>query len=231
MTLKLVTFLLLSTHCFSQEHYEFDYFIETEHIFYKDSIKIKDRQYRQIDTTISKYYLTNSKQNNYQAVITEEDSLHYRLVFTDRNGIYSNVTFLKSELPTAKILNIQSKHKIYASIRSRNQIKSHGFNKLSDTIINGDVHCKYKLELFKSRKIKRKKLGAQYVIIKNGTSFHQPIFSNVTAYNYWKKEGNLPNGIFLEKYDMDANGQLYSHEKLIDFKKTNRTIIFNTDCD
>lgn len=52
---------IFSSYCYAQKQYEFDYLIEYELTFYKDSIKIKNRPFREKDETIKKYYLTNSK--------------------------------------------------------------------------------------------------------------------------------------------------------------------------
>jgi len=232
MKLLLVTLLLFSTYSFSQKQYVFDYLIETEHTFYKDSIRIKNHQYRQIDTVLTKYYLTNSKNSDYIAVIFELDSLSYKLKLRDeKNGLASSVTFLKSDLNKADILNIHCNHILRYSNRYADQTKNYVFNKLSDTLINGEVHKIFTLKSIKPKIVKRQKLGTAYYIIKNRTAFHLPIFNRSTAYKVWKRDGNLPNGIFLEKYYIDYDGQLYSNQKLINYWKTDKTIVLGNDCD
>ena len=54
MKVLLSTFILISTICFAQKQYEFDYLIEYELTFYKDSIKIKNRPFNKKDKTITK---------------------------------------------------------------------------------------------------------------------------------------------------------------------------------
>ncbi|PNW26403.1 hypothetical protein [Formosa algae] len=208
MKLLLATFLLFSIHCFSQKQYEFDYLIEYEQTLYKDSIKIKNQPFREKDKTTKKYYLTNSKNNNYRAVITELDSLYYKMIFKDENGIYSNVTFLKSDLNTAEFINIDCKYVTRYKNPFKHQTKNYDFFKLTDTVINGKTFSKYKLESIKPRKVKRKKLGTKFYIIDKETSFHLPVLDFSTAYEEWKTEGNLANGIFIEKYFIDYYGNL-----------------------
>ncbi|QOD61684.1 hypothetical protein H9I45_04335 [Polaribacter haliotis] len=231
MKLLITTFLLISTYCFSQKQYEFDYLLEYEITFYKDSIKIKNRKFRKEDKTIKKYYLTNSKKNNYSAVITELDSLNYKMIFKDENGIYSNVTFLKSDLNKAEFINIDCKNVSRYENPFKYQTKNYDFFKLNDTVISEKTFWMYKLESIKPKKVKRKKLGTEYYILDKGTSFHLPILNFSTAYEEWKKEGNLPNGIFQQKYFIDYYGQLDSKEELINYWKTDKKIVINNDCD
>ncbi|MGY0393296.1 hypothetical protein ACW5R3_12155 [Bizionia sp. KMM 8389] len=231
MKLIITTFLLISTYCFSQKQYEFDYLIEYEMTFYKDSIKIKNRKFRKEDKTIKKYYLTNSKKNNYSAVITELDSLNYKMIFKDENGIYSNVTFLKSGLNKAEFINIDCKNVSRYENPFKYQTKNYDFFKLNDTVIGEKTFRMFKLESIKPKRVKRKKLGTEFYIIDKETSFHLPVLNFSTAYEEWKKEGNLPNGIFQQKYFIDYYGQLDSKEKLINYWKIDKKIVINNDCD
>jgi hypothetical protein len=71
---------------FSQKHYEFDYLVTYQSISL-DSTK-----------NISKQFLTNSKNNNYFAVITEKSDSENILHFHDRHGLHFNVFFKKETL-------------------------------------------------------------------------------------------------------------------------------------
>ena len=91
-------FALSSILCFCQKRYEFDYLIEYKHTFYNDSLTEK---------TITRYYFTNSKKNNYLAIITDLDSLKYHMNFKDENGLTFKVNFLKSDLNKAEFINVE----------------------------------------------------------------------------------------------------------------------------
>ncbi|NMH87616.1 hypothetical protein [Flavivirga algicola] len=231
MRFYFIIFFLLSTVCFSQKQYSFDYIIEYELTLYKDSVKIKNRFFRERDKKVKKYYLTNSKKNNYTAVLTELDGLNYKMEFKDQNGIHSNVVILKSDLKKAEFLNIECK----SITRYRNpfkyQTKNYDFFKLNDTIINGKSYSLHKLASIKPKRSKRKKLGTEFYIIDKETSFHSPILNFSTAYEEWKTKGNPFMGIFFEKYFIDYFGNLDSKEKLINYWKIDKKIIINNDCD
>ncbi len=230
MKVLLSTFILISTICFAQKQYEFDYLIEYELTFYKDSIKIKNRPFREKDETIKKLYLTNSKQNNYIVELTELDSLNYKMIFTDYNGIYSDVLILKTDLITAEFINIDCKYVNRFSDRFNYKKKYYDFLNLNDTLINGKSYGKYKIESNNPKRTKKIKIGTEFYIINQQTTFHLPIFTLSTAYAKWKTEGNLPLGIYFEKYFIDYYGYLSSKEKLKNYWKIDKKIVLNDEC-
>ena len=227
----LITFLLFSSYCYSQKQYEFDYLIEYEVTYYKDSVKTKNRPFTEKDKTIKKYYLTNAKKNNYVAVITELDSLKYVMIFIDQNGIFSNVNFLKAELNKAEFINIGCESLKRYQNNFKYQINNYDFLKLNDTVINNKAYSMFKLTSIKPKRKKRKKIGTEYYIIDKETSFHLPILDFSTAYEEWKSKKVLPNGIFFEKYFLDYYGKLVSKERLIKVWKINKKIVIDNDCD
>ena len=231
MKLLLTTLLLISTFCYSQKQYEFDYLIGYELTFYKDSAKITNRPFREKDETLKKYYLTNSKKNNYRAVITELDSLNYNMIFKDDNGIYSNVILSKSDFNVAEFINIDCKNITRYQNPFKYKTKYYAFFKLNDTMLNGKQYSKFKLESIKPKRTKKEQLGTQFYIIDEEMSFNLPVLDFSTAYEEWKIERNLPNGIFIETYFIDYNGYLDSKEKLINYWKIDKKIVINEDCD
>lgn len=222
--------LLWASYCFSQKQYEFDYLLEYQLTLYKDSIKIKDRPFREKDETIKKYYLTNSQKNNYRAEITELDSLHYKMVFKDENGILSKITFLKTDLQKAEFINIDCKYISEFENPFKYQTKNYSFYKTNDTILNNSTYSKYKLQAISPQRIKRKKLGTLYYIIDQSALFHSPLFTQSTAYEEWKTESTLPNGLLIETYFIDYYGQLDSKETLVNYWKTDKKIIIPNNC-
>jgi len=198
--------------------------------FFKDSIKINDRPFRENNKTIKKYYLTNSNKNNYTAVIKEWDSLRYKMIFKDEDGIYSDIIILKTDLMEAEIINIDCKNVTKHYNPFKYKTKYYDFFKLNDTFLNGKAYGRYKLESIKPKRTKREKLGAEFYIIDKETSFHFPILTFSTAYEEWKTVGNLQNGIFFQKYFIDYYGYLDSKETLKNYWKTNKKIVINEEC-
>lgn len=232
MKLVLIVFLLSSTYIFSQKQYQFDYLIEYKLTLYKDAIKIKNRPFRKKDKIIKKYYLTNSKKNNYTAVITELDSLNYKMIFKDENGTYSNVVILKSEFHKAEFIDIDCKYVSRYRNPYKYQTNNYDFFELKDTLIDGITYSRYKLESIKPKKVKKKKLGSEFYIISNKTDFHLPILSFSTAYEEWKTNKNLPNGIFYQKYFIDFYKQIDSKESLVNnYWKIDKKIFIKKECD
>jgi hypothetical protein len=217
----LIIFLLISTFCFSQKQYDFDYLIEYELTTYKDSV----------EKTIKRFYLTNSNKNNYLAVITELDSLNYRMDFKDENGLSFNVNFLKSDLNKAEFINVSCDYVRNYDNPFKFLIKEYDFLNLNDTIIDKVEYSRYKLTSIKPKKKKRKKLATEFYIIDKKTKFHSPIFYFPTAYEEWKSKKNIPNGIFKERYLIDFYGNLDSKEKLINYTKIDKKVVIKNECD
>jgi len=226
-----IIFCLVTTICISQKQYDFDYIIEYEVNLFKDSIKIKNQHFKKSDRKFHRYYLTNSKNNDYVAIITEKDSLNYRMVFKDNNvGIFADVIFLKSDLNQTEFINIECEN-VRKFLPDYNfQTKNQDFFILRDTIVNNQVFGKYKLSSIKPKRIKKKKLGTTFYIIDNSTDFHIPILDFSTAYNEWRIQKKLPNGIMSERYFIDYYGNLSSHQKLLKYTKLDKKIRIPKEC-
>ena len=87
------------------------------------------------------------------------------------------------------------------------------------------------MESIKPKRTKKGKLGTEVYIVDKETQFHLPILNFSTAYEEWKTERDLPNGIFYEKYFIDYYGLLDSKETLINIWKIDKKIVINKDCD
>lgn len=226
----IITFLFFTSICFSQKQYKFDYLIEYELTYYKDSIKIKNRPFRKVDKKIKKYYLTNSKNNDYLTIITEKDNLNYRMIFIDNNGIYSNVIILKSDFNKAEFINLDCKYVNRYQNAYKYQIKNYDFFDLTDTLINDKSFIRYKMSSIKPKKVERKKLGTEFYIIDKFTDFHLPILNFSTAYEEWKNNKTIPNGIFNEKYFIDYYGNLDWIEKIVNHCEIEKKIVIQDEC-
>lgn len=230
MKVIIILFFLFTTICFSQKQYNFDTLIEYDVTFYKDSIKNKNIPTIQIEKKSKKYYLTNSKNNDYLAIVKEKDSLNYSLIFVDNNGIYSKVIILKSDLNKAEFVNLDCEHVFRLQNPYKYQTKNYDFFLLADTIINDESYIRYKFSSIKPKRVKRKKIGTDFFIIEKSTDFHLPLLSFSTAYEEWKSNKTIPNGIFKEKYFIDYYGKLKSREKLVMRWEVDKKIILQEEC-
>jgi len=228
--LYLIISILSITNFYAQKTYEFDYLIEYEFNIFKDSIKIKNQHFYEQDKQIHRYYLTNSKNNDYYAVITEKDSLYYKLVFIDHNGIYSNVEFLKSDLNKAEFINIDCKNVTKTTNPYKYKTKYYDLVSLKDTIINNESFWHYKMTSNKPKKKRKEKIGTTFYIIDKSSNFHLPLLTFSTLYEKWKLNKELPNGLIKEKYYENYYGRLSSNEKLIEYKKIDKKIIIPKKC-
>lgn len=231
--MKVVTVILFSLIIamgFSQKKYEFDYWIEYEVTHFQDSVKIKNRPFREKDTTFRKILLTNSKKNDYLVVLTEVDSVTYALNLTDNEGISINSEILKSELLSSENFSVACELVSQYTNPFTYQTKNYDFIAMTDTTIAKSSYHRYKLASIKPKKVKRLKLGTEYYIIDKHTGFHKPILEFSTAYEEWKTRRNLTNGILFEKYFIDYYGNLDSKEKLLSYRKINKEIRISSKC-
>lgn len=224
-------FFLCTSLCFSQQQYAFDYLLEYEVRYYKDAIASINHNTRKHDKTFKKYYLTNSKENNYSAVITELDSLHYNMFFKDENGISAMVNFLKTDLNNAEFIAIDCAGVNAYRNDYKHRTKDYDFFKLKDTVINEKTYHRIKLASLNPKKAKRQKLASKFYIIDKETSFHLPVLTHATAYEEWKLERNFPNGLIYQNYLINHDGRLSGTETLISYRKIDKKILIAEDCD
>lgn len=220
MKALLIFFLSISTFCFAQKEYRFDYMLEYETTIYRDSvIKFKE------------YYLTNSKMNNYLAVLKEKDSLYYEFFLTDENGIHADAKILKTDFYKAEFINVDCNSVLPYQNPYKHKTKRYDFYNLKDTIINDTAYYHYKMQSNNSRREKSKKVGSEHYIVNKKTAFHLPILRFPTAYEYWKKKKNIPNGIGIDHFSMSYYNELVYQQKLINTIKIETKIIIPKECD
>ena len=192
---------------------------------------IKNRPFYTQDSIATVTYLTNSKDNSYHGVLTAPDSLHYLLNFKDENGLQFEVSFLKAEFDQAIAVKIPCEF-----VRSyRNaytyQTKHYAFSRAQDTLIDGLQYQYYTLAANNLRKAKKKKTGTLLYIIAPETSFHLPLLTYATAFEEWKTNQNLPNGIFYRKYFIDYYDQKDTQWQLLSNQKIDLKLYIDAACD
>ncbi|WP_299528276.1 hypothetical protein [uncultured Lutibacter sp.] len=231
MKILTIVFCFIVTLGFSQKQYDFDYIFEYELNHYKDSIHIPNHHFHKSDKKIRRYYLTNSKSNNYFAVITEKDSLYYNLVFIDHQGIYANVDYLKSDLNIAEFINIDCKNVSKTANPYKYKTRYYDIQHLKDTVIENESFWQYKMISNKQKKKEKGKIGTSIYIIEKFSDFHLPLLTFSTLYEKYILHKELPNGIIKEYLYINYYGKLSEKEMLIKYNKIDKKIILQKECD
>ncbi|PWA05090.1 hypothetical protein DB895_08670 [Flavobacterium psychrotolerans] len=191
-----------------------------------------DFKYTDTSKVSKAYILTNSKDNSYTLTMHEKDSLNFKLYFSDLNGILSRTTldkgsFFKAESITLNCGIVSGYYNPF-----KGQTKKYNFINKPDTLIDGEYYPHYILKWNNPKRERRKKFGTAHFIIEKNTSFHLPLLDYPTAYEEWKLERNIPNGIpkemFMEEYLKKKYSRSY---KLKQFAKINKYVIIPAECD
>lgn len=188
MRLSFLVFFLISCTCFAQRQYNFDHLLEYRFI--------------SLDPAKNKmvYYLTNSKDNSYYAQLEVADSLHYKVNLVEQDQLNMQVEVKKEDLNKAENLVIQCRDRWNTRNHFKFRIREYEFTTTLDTLIRNKSLKHYKLLYTASRKRKKTNhIGTNHYIIRDSTEFHLPLLTHPTAYEEWKEERNIPNGIFMEK--------------------------------
>lgn len=213
--------ILFSVSVSSQKKYAFDYMLEYK--FQKnDTAKVGKA-----------FMLTNSRDNSYLLHIYPVDSLNYRYYFVDdTGGITCSALITEADLFRADTITEHCDNVWRYSNPFKYQTENYDFTNSADMIVAGKPYKQYILKSNKPKKEKRKKLYTNYYIIEENTDFHLPILMVFpTAYEEWKKEKNIPNGIIKEMYGVSYDGKIkspiYNLEK---FSKANKYLVIPEEC-
>ena len=218
---QFLLFLLLLFFCSThgQKKYTFDYAIQYN-FQVNDSSKVQ-----------TQLFLTNSKDNSYLLKVSEKDSLNFTLYFQDQNGITSTTYLSKKEFASAKTITLKCEFVSHFSNPFKYQTENYDFINQKDTLINTVYHSNYILKSNKPKKEKRKKFATLHFIIEGNTGFHLPILTFSTAYEEWKKERNIPNGIpkqsYTTKYLTKDKILIYD---LVEYIKINKILVVPKEC-
>ncbi len=216
----LVCFLIFLVQIgYSQKKYHLDYALDFEISSLEDG-EMKKRDH---------IYFVNSKKNGIIMCFHEHDAVHYDINFSDREklSIFSKVKksdFFKVE----SIINTcESAFKFNFSFH--NKVKKYEFINLNDTIIDGIPYFHYKSTSVKKRK-KKNDYDVHYIIDKSSPDF-LPFLINNTAYELWKKNQNIPNGLPFMIYNKNNKGLITYKMELKECAVINRFMIIPNDCE
>lgn len=159
------------------------------------------------------------------------DSLQYELNFLDQNGITFQVTAKKSDFKKALFLNTTCDYIGQYINPFKYQVKNYDYHKLKDTLMVGKKFSHYVYKAINLRKEKRKKWQRLHYIIDTSFSGVKPLFNQITAYEEWKVNHFLPNGIVKELYYTTPKGEIRGDYKLVELTKTDFEINIPKGCD
>lgn len=219
MRYTIIFFLLFSMAGFSQKTYTFDYRLTYEQTTKADTIPKKV------------FYYISSSENSYNLKVSELDSLQYKLYFVDGNGIVFQVYAKKSDFKQALSLNTSCDYVTPYDNPYKSAIKNYDYYKLKDTILKGKKFSHYVYRAINPRKEKRKKWQRLHYVIDTEFSEVKPLFQYATAYEEWKINHFLPNGIVKELYYTTPKGEVRGDFKLVERAKTDFKINIPKDCD
>ncbi len=204
---------------YSQKKYAFDYMLVYDFKF-NDTSKVKEV-----------FFYTNSKDNSYLLRIYEKDSLNCSISFKDQNGIQS-----KFESPRNKFLQLSKINLSCEFIRNlynpfKYQTDNYEFINKKYALMEGEYHPFYILKSNNPKREKKKKLATFYYYLENDTEFHFPLLEHETAYEEWKLERNIPNGIPKEMYYLSYGKveilMLYKLKRIV---KIDKILTIPEDC-
>lgn len=230
MKIPILLFSLSVTMGYSQKLYDFDHIMEYDvNLFYKKPVKVKNQHSRVSHQNMNRYYLINSKQNEYFAVIFEKDSLNYQLNFYDhKSKIHANAIVLKPDLNDADLIDMNCRYVLGVTNPLKND--DYDFTRVKDTLLNNESFIQYKYSFRNKKKAKRKKIGTYYFIIETTSNFELPIFTHLNLFEKWLLNGKIPIGLIKEIYYIDYYGKLRYTEKLNNFIKTDKKMYIPKSC-
>ena len=146
------------------------------------------------------YYYTNSRDNSYYAILEVKGRRHFFVYLIEQDQLNMKVRVKQKDVFKAENLVIQciSSHVNKNDFKFRT--REYEFTNTLDTIIGNTSLQHYKLLYTAGHEEKvTNRIGTNHYIIEDSTEFHLPILTHPTAYEEWKEERNIPNGIYREK--------------------------------
>lgn len=98
-------------------------------------------------------------------------------------------------------------------------------------LVDDEYHPFYILKSNNPKREKKKKLATFYYYLENNTEFHLPLLEHMTAYEEWKLERNIPNGIPKEMYYLDfGKVEIFNFYKLKQIIKIDKVLTIPSEC-
>ena len=218
----LISIIFSFNFSFAQKEYLLNNLLEYERSRYKNDSLINSE-------TI--YYLTNDKDNSYLGTLVKINDNQFDLRLMDRGGFYSKVKVSRKDFFKAEYINIDCQNMIGSINPYKYQTKNYEYVVLQDTLINGETLRNYKLKYTGKKKPNKKlPIGTNYYLIKDSTENHLPILEHNTAYEEWKLERSIPNGIFQERVFINYKNKVGNSMKLKKITKIDKKIVIKAPC-
>lgn len=218
----LLSIIFIFNFSFGQKEYQLNNLLEYERSCYRNDSLIHSE-------TI--YYVTNAKDNSYIVQLDSINNTQFELRLNDRGGFFSKVKVSRKGFFKAEYINIDCNNVLSSENPYKYQTKNYEYVLLPDTIINGEKLQKYKLTYVGKKKPKKKlSIGTNYYLIKDATEYHLPILKHNTAFEEWKLERSIPNGIFQEKFFVNCKNKVENRLKLKKIIQIDKKIIIKSPC-
>lgn len=210
--LFLIPFLFFAMTIYGQKEFKFDYMLKYD--------------YQNTDTSKVKtvYILTNSKDNSYKLELSPSDSLKFDLYFRHEDIATATGAITEKELLESQYFTFDCENIMRYSNPFKDKVENYDFSLKQDTVIGQEKLAYYILKSNKPKKEKRKKLGTLHYMVAENTSFHLPLLRHPTAYEEWKSNPNIPNGIpkvmYFTAYGKTNREMIYTLREILKIDKT-----------
>jgi len=216
----LLLFIIIANTGLAQSSYSFDNFITYKFKSYTGSLDNK-----------TLYYMTNSRDNSYYVKIEHIDSLNLELEFVVQDKLWTKQQLKKEDFSKAENINLICDGSLIFENDFKYKTKDYAYKNLNDTLLDSIKLISYKLEYTGKRQRKKSfPVGSNHYIIKDSTQFHLPLLTHATEFEEWKKERNIPNGIFKEKIFYDYKDRLKYKYILQNIHQINKSLIVPDNC-
>lgn len=210
--LLLVLIIICPIMSFSQQHYRFDMVLKYKYIQHFDNEKSFDR-----------VYLINSKDNSYYAILTDKNKNNFNLNLFQQDYLHAASVIKKSDLTKENIV-VDCNDVSHYSNPYKYQTDNYSFTPVRDTILNGVPHIFFWLKNISTGRETRMKFGRNLYISDNRIDC-KPIFTFSTAYEEWKVNGKIPDGLLKESHTFNSDGTPSTSEILVSSEVVTKQII------
>lgn len=200
---------------FAQTTYHFDKMLTYEYTEYQRPQKNHIR-----------IYLINSLDNSFFAYLDDKGQ-EDQITFVHQDILYAQTSLHKTALINGDIrLNCDSISNYQNPYKY--QTRNYDFTPVKDTLVNNKNYKYYYIRHNKPKMAIKKKAGRLLYII-NTENSSLPLLTYPTAFEEWKLNRNIPNGIIEEIHFYNYKGEHITTERLIKSENIHKTI-FTPDC-
>ena len=217
-----ITFLFLfcASFAFAQNRFHFDHVLEYD---YQETI----------DSPIEKYYiLSNAADNSYVLNVKSEDEKMLALDFIQQDKLVAKIKVKEVDFLRAETLLVDCEDVWPLTNKYKLRTEEYEYVQNPDTVLYNQKYPYYILKhVDPEYEEEDNRIVRGHYIIQPGTSYHLPVLRHCTAYEEWKKEKSIPNGIFAYKYFISREADTTGIYKLRKIHKVDKYLKYPADCE